>query len=94
MIGQVVGLPGDQLAMSTFLKYRGRDGREKNAWFSTFERRGAKNYEGTITLPVGDYLVETERNVIIVDQSSIGALVVEQLGHDDEAERRMKQTVS
>ena len=28
MIGEVVGLPGDQLAMSTFLKYQGRDGKD------------------------------------------------------------------
>lgn len=93
MIGQVCGLPGDPLAMSTFLNYRGRDGKEKKAWFSTFKRRGAKNFESNITLPVGDYLVETARNIIIVDQSSIGALVVERLGHDDEAEKEMKGRV-
>ena len=87
MIGQVVGLPGGQLDMSTFLKYRGRDGKEKDPWLSTFQRRGAKNYRGNITLPAGDYLVETERNIMIVDRSSIGARVVERLGHDDEAEK-------
>ena len=93
MIGQVVGLPGGQLDMSTFLKYRGRDGKEKDPWLSTFQRRGAKNYRGNITLPAGDYLVETERNIMIVDRSSIGARVVERLGHDDEAEKEMRQRV-
>jgi hypothetical protein len=93
MIGQVIGLPGDRLAMSTFLKYRGRDGKRKDAWFSTFERRGAKNYDDNITLPSGDYLVETERNILIVGQSSIGARVVKRLGHDDEAEKEMQRRV-
>jgi len=93
MIGQVIGLPGDKLALSTLLKYRGCNGKEKSAWFSTFERRGARNFDGSITLVVGDYLVETERNILVVDRSSIVALVVERLGHDDEAEEEMKQRV-
>ncbi len=93
MIGEVVGLPGDQLDMSTFLKFKGRDGKEKNAWFSTFEKRGAKNYDGNITLSVGGYLVETDSHIIIVDHESIGALVVERLGHDEDAEKEIKQRV-
>ena len=93
MIGEVIGLPGDDLDLSTFLKYTGRDGKEKKAWFSTFEKRGAKNYDSNIALRVGDYLVETDRNVIIVDHSAIGALVLERLGHDEDAAREMKHRV-
>lgn len=93
MVGEVVGLSGDKLDLSTFLKYTGRDGKEKRAWFSTFRRRGARNFAGNITLTVGDYLVETDRNVMIVDHSSIGALVLERLGHDENAARKMKQMV-
>lgn len=93
MIGQVAGVPGEQLGMAAFLKYRGRDGKEKQAWFSTFQRLGAKNYDGNICLPAGNFLVETERTIMIIDRVSIGALVVEKLGHDDEAEKEMKQRV-
>ena len=59
MIGEVIGLPGGELNMPMFLKFKGGSGEEKNVMFRTFERRGVKNYDGHITLPVGDYLVET-----------------------------------
>lgn len=91
MIGDVVGLPGDTLSMSRFLKFKGRDGRERNAWFATFKRRGAENYDSEITLPSGDYLVETDRHILIVDRSSIAAFVLERLGHDQDAEKEIKQ---
>ena len=93
MIGEVAGLPGDQLDMSVFLKYVGRDGKEKNAWFGTFEKRGAKNYGSKIILPVDDYLLETEGHLIIVDHASISALVIQRLRHDAKAAKELKQRV-
>ena len=92
-IGQVGSLPGKQIAMNTIAKYRGSDGKQRTAWFSTFERCGARSYNDTITIPHGDYLIETERNILIVAQSSIGARVIELVGHDDEAEKEIRQRV-
>ncbi len=93
MIGEVIGLPGDELNVYVLLNYRGRDGAERNAVFSTFEKRGVRNYDGNLILSFGDYLVETDKNIIIVDHSSVNARVEELLGHDSDAGQKIKQRV-
>lgn len=41
----------------------------------------------------GDFLVETDTVVPIVDSASIGAKVLERIGHNDEAEEESRRLV-
>ena len=93
MIGSVTGTPGEVFDTKVYLDYRGSDGRKKNAWFHTFKTRGVGHYGDKLTLPEGDYLVETYRNVLVVNASSIDAVVLRRLGHDEAAAAEMKQRV-
>jgi len=92
-IGEIVGTPGDEFDMASFRPYHDREGKEKSVWLQTFEIEQVQHLEGTFKLGSDDFLVETASHVMWIKGSLIGAIVVERIGHDDEAEEGLRKIV-
>ena len=94
MVGSVIALPGEQVDMASLHQYRDHNGKDKNAWFNTFKTRGVKGYGDKFTLAIGDYLVETDTSLIVMNRAVISAIVVERLGNEMLAEREVEQHIN